>query len=183
MLLILSALPQNANESDKNKLEQLYVKYRNMLFCYALRIMKNREDAEDVLHTAFIKIAKNIRNVEDTESRETASYLIMILKSTAYDFIKGNKHKEEVSIENIGDIAEIDKNIEKLAQHMVYEKIVLAIRNIPSPYNETLYLHYVRDFTVAKTAKLLDRKVSTVKMQLVRGKKLLLEALSEVQYD
>ena len=56
------------------------------------------------------------------------------------------------------------------------------ITGIPSPYNEVLYLHYAKDYSIKKTAKLLDRKELTVKMQLVRGKKILTEKLSEVLY-
>lgn len=183
MLLILSALPQDAKKEDKDKLEQLYVKYRNILFCYAIRITKNQEDAEDVLHTAFIKIAKNIKNVGEPDSKETVSYLIVILRNTAYDFLKADKRTKEISFDDIGDIADVDKKIEALTESLAYEKIVFAIRKIPSPYNEALYLHYVRDFTVKQTAKLLGRKTETVKIQLVRGKKLLIKALSEVLYD
>ena len=112
-----------------------------MLYACALKIVKNSADAEDVLHDAFIKTAKSIKQIDDIGSRRTAAYLTVITKNTAYD------------------------------------RLIAAIKSVPTPYNEVLFLHYVNELPVKKTAALLERKVSTVKMQLVRGKKLLLQAL------
>ena len=67
--------------------------------------------------------------------------------------------------------------IEEIAEKTEYEKLLAAVKSVPPPYNEVLFLHYVNEMPVKKTAALLGRKVSTVKMQLVRGKKLLLQAL------
>jgi len=67
--------------------------------------------------------------------------------------------------------------IEELAEKTEYEDLIAAIKSVPTPYNEVLFLHYVNELPVKKTAALLERKVSTVKMQIVRGKKLLLQAL------
>jgi DNA-directed RNA polymerase specialized sigma24 family protein len=70
-----------------------------------------------------------------------------------------------------------------LVDKLEYQKIVLAITTIPSPYSEVLYLHFVKDFSIKKTASFLERKSTTVKMQLVRGKRILIERLSEVPYE
>ena len=60
---------------------------------------------------------------------------------------------------------------------MKIKDLIAAIKSVPTPYNEVLFLHYVNELPVKKTAALLERKVSTVKMQLVRGKKLLLQGV------
>ena len=48
------------NTYEKNKFEAIYNMYKNVLFYQALNIVKNENDAEDILQEAFIKIAKNI---------------------------------------------------------------------------------------------------------------------------
>lgn len=53
-----------------------------------MNIVKNEKDAEDVLQEAFIKIAKNIKSISDIKSKETVSFLIVITKNTAYDYIR-----------------------------------------------------------------------------------------------
>ena len=72
--------------------------------------------------------------------------------------------------------------LDNLVSNIEYQEIVSTITNIPSPYNEVLYLHFVKDYSIKKTANILDKKTATVKMQLVRGKKILIDKLSEVLY-
>ena len=182
-MLFLAMITQNCTAEDKSKFEQLYYKYRNTLFFAALNIVKNRTDAEDVLQNVFIKIAKNMNSVGDLESRKTLSYLLVITKNSAYDYMRKNFKSEEIPLESIEEQADFDFSIEKMISSLEYRKTVKAITRVPSPYNEVLYLHYVMDYSVKKTAVILDRKESTVKMQIVRGKKILLEKLSEVQYE
>jgi RNA polymerase sigma-70 factor (ECF subfamily) len=176
LTIILSSV--DLDEKNQNKFENIYYKYRNVLFGYAVKILSNQADAEDVLQETFIKVAKNIKTIKDINSKETNAYLAVILKNTAYDFLRKKSKYNEVDIDGIKEIPE-DDFIESLAGNIQYDRIVDIIKNIPSPYSEVLYLHFVRDFSVKQTAHLLDRKPETVKMQLVRGKRTLIEMLSE----
>lgn len=163
-------------EGEKSKFEKIYRKYRDMLYMCALGIVKNSADAEDVLHDAFIKIAKNIKQVDGIDSKSTAAYLAVITKNTAYDRLRRLKRLNETPIEDCL-LAADDALIEEIAEKTEYKDLIAAVKSVPAPYNEVLFLHYVNEMSVKKTAALLGRKVSTVKMQLVRGKKLLLQAL------
>ena len=163
-------------EGEKGKFEVIYYRYRDMLYMCALGIVKNSADAEDVLHDAFIKIAKNIKQIDDINSKSTAAYLAVITKNTAYDRLRRLKRIIQTAIEDC-ILAADDTLIEEIAEKTEYEKLLAAVKSVPPPYNEVLFLHYVNEMPVKKTAALLGRKVSTVKMQLVRGKKLLLLAL------
>ncbi len=180
LALILNTVDLDAK--NKNKFEMIYYKYRNMLFEYALKLVLNRADAEDVLQEAFIKIAKNIKTIRDTNEKETNSYLIMILKNTAYDFLRKKAKLQETDIDGIYEIPS-DDFVESLVNRIEYQKAVEVIKGIPSPYCEVLYLHFVRDLSVKQTARLLDRKSETVKMQLIRGKRILKQRLLEVPYE
>ena len=55
--------------------------------------------------------------------------------------------------------------------------VLQAIQCLGDPYREVLYYHFVVELSLVEVAKLLDRKHGLVKMQAVRGKKRLLEAL------
>ena len=170
-------------KADKNKFELLYYRYRDILFNCAINIVKNKTDAEDVLQNAFIKIARNIKCVNDIKSKETMSFLIVITKNCAYDFIRKNNKIKEVSIEDLEELNISDEAIESIVSELQYKKIVEVIKSIPSPYIEVLFLHYVNDYSIKKTANILKRKQATVKMQIVRGKKILIEKLQEAQYE
>lgn len=177
--IIFSAVELSADE--KNKFESIYNKHKNALFHKAMSIVKNEKDAEDILQEVFIKVARNIRSIGDVKSKETLSFLMVITKNTAYDYIKKSSKIIEISFEDDQSIID-EKSLPDLLGNIEYQEIVSVITDIPSPYNEVLYLHYVKDFSIKKSASILNRKAATVKMQLVRGKKILIKKLSEVPY-
>lgn len=181
MLITVFAVVELENK-QKDKFREIYQKYKNLLFIYAKNIVEDSYDAEDVLQNAFIRIAKNIDSIGSIEDKETVSFLIIITKSAAYDFLRKKSRCKEIDLDEALQIAGADGVIEELISKLNYEKIVLCIKKIPSPYMEVLYFHYVKDYSINKTAKLLNRKIGTVKMQLVRGKKILIKELSEVLY-
>ena len=177
--IILSSVDLNTEE--KSKFESIYYRHKNALYHQAMSIVKNEKDAEDVLQEAFIKIAKNIKSISDIKSKETVSFLIVITKNTAYDYIRKSSKIIELPLsETEGALDE--SALDNLVSNIEYQEIVSTITNIPSPYNEVLYLHFVKDYSIKKTANILDKKTATVKMQLVRGKKILIDKLSEVLY-
>ena len=177
--IIISAA--NLNSDEKIKFEEIYYAHKNTLFYQAKKIVKNENDAEDVLQETFIKIAKNIKSIANIKSKETLSFLIVVTKNTAYDYIRKTSKTIELPLSETESFID-ESALENLVNNIEYEQIVSVITSIPTPYNEVLYLHYVKDFSVKKTADILNKKTATVKMQLVRGKKLLIEKLSEVFY-
>ena len=179
LFCVLNAVPLESDEQEK--FEKIYYKYRKTLFSCAFSIVLNRHDAEDVLHTAFVKITQNIKKIEDINSKQTASFLIIITKNTALDFLRTDHKNAQESISE--DVAYSKDLLEQLLSRLEYQKIVTVIKELKPPYNEVLYLHFVNDLSIRQTAKLLNRKEKTVKMQLVRGKKILVSKLSEVLYE
>lgn len=161
-------------KSEKVTFEKLYYSYRDMLYTTALGIVKNPADAEDVLQNAFIKISKNLNCIKDVGSKSTAAFLAVITKNSAYDFLRSHNKYRELPLAD-ADFSVSDDIIEQISLKTDYEKLVAIIKSIPSPYNEVLFLHFVYELSVKETAHILSRKTSTVKQQLVRGKKLLLE--------
>ncbi|MDD4296801.1 MAG: sigma factor [Ruminiclostridium sp.] len=48
------------SEGDKTKFEQIYLKYRELLFYVAIKILRNEHNAEDAVHQAFLSILENL---------------------------------------------------------------------------------------------------------------------------
>ncbi|MGV8153540.1 MAG: hypothetical protein ACLKAO_04440 [Alkaliphilus sp.] len=57
MLIYLSLLQ---DENEKNKFEQLYLEYKQIMFYVAKGILKDEHLAEDSLHQAFLKLVDNL---------------------------------------------------------------------------------------------------------------------------
>ncbi len=76
----------------------------------------------------------------------------------------------------------IENELDHIMADINYADLCRCIRDLPSPYSEVLYFHFVYDYSLKRTADILDRKPATVKMQLVRGKKILTNKLTEAHY-
>ena len=163
-------------ESDKEKFERIYHLYAKRMLKMAYSVLHNRSQCEDVVHEAFIKIARNIKAVDEVDSVKTLSYVLKATKNTAINWDK--KHQKEKSTVKLDDCEKLsdDDFIERLDIGNTYNRVVEAILSL-----DVLYYHFVCEMSVNSISDLLGRKTSTVKQQLVRGKKILLEKLREEQ--
>lgn len=178
---MLSSFTMNLDDADALKFENIYYTYRSMMFNLAKSIVKNQTDAEDILQNALMKVADNLFCIEEIHSKKAKSFLITVTKNTALDFLR-RQNGNEVPLDSLQADRVSDGELEDLVSLISYKDLCKCIQNLPSPYNEVLYFRFVYDYSIKQTAKILDRKVSTVKMQLVRGKKILVLKMREVQY-
>lgn len=69
--------------------------------------------------------------------------------------------------------------LDVVCDQVTYKETIAIIDQLDDRYKEVLYYHCILGFSVPEVASLLNRKVSTVKQQLVRGKKALMVLLAE----
>lgn len=172
--------------NSKSKFEEIYLSYRKQMLALSLSILHNEEDAEDVVHNVFLCIAtKHMAFISSIEnSNDLRNYLLKATKNTALNEIK-KKTRTNIPLDSVIDydkgkplVLSDDEFVDLLCTKMEYTNVVKAIQSIGEPYKDVLYYHFVLELSVPDTAKHLNRKTDTVKKQLQRGKKLLLELLT-----
>lgn len=173
------------DENDKELFANIYYSYRKQMISVAIPIVKNNDDAEDVVEDVFLRIAqKNFDVVRSIDNQtDLRNYLLKAAKNTAISKSKSKK-KDNTSLDtvseyNMAEIKELsdDTFIEVLCNKIDYDQIVAAIKNLSEKYRDVLYYHFVMELTVPQTAKALNQSLPTTKKQLVRGKKMLLSLL------
>ena len=144
----------------------------------AYSILHNKADAEDAVHDTFIKIARNMKSIDDPDSDKTLWYVLKAVKNTAINILY--KNERVTSFDEVGDVEKMtDENFfERLGISENYKEVVDAIRGLDDTYRDAMFYHFVSEMKISEIAELLGRKKSTVQQQLVRGKKLLLEILA-----
>lgn len=176
LLFYLNAI---SDDDSKRTFEYYYVTYRRHMFYAAKSVLHNDSDAEDAVHNAFIGIAKHIDVLLSAGEDQGRSYCIKAAKNAALNIARKNSHTDSVvSIEDMYDVAD-ERAFEELIDNSEYQDVLDVIRNMDDVYRDVLYLRYVMDMPVKKIAQVQGRKEATVKQQLVRGKKMLISALSE----
>lgn len=167
------------NEDDKIKFEDIYNKYKKMMFWIASQILTDERDIDEVVQDSFIKIIKNLDKIEKINSKKTKSFISIIVKNTAIDaYRKVFSNRVEVELED-NLIFPSDK-LEEIETEGLND-IEIAIMKLPEIYKELFLLKYSHELENCEIAKLLDIKESTVRVRLARGKEKLEFILNKME--
>lgn len=74
-------------DEDKSKFEEIYQEYRNLMYYVAYKRMQHEQDAEDVVHHVFVKIAENIKNIEPV-SPKTKQLIVTMVDNRVTDVFR-----------------------------------------------------------------------------------------------
>ena len=180
MLTVLLSVIEDDNYRDK--FEEIYNTYRKQMFFMAKSILVNDADAEDAVHTVFLKIAqKYISSIVKIENpTDLRNYLLTATKNTALNILKKkNKiiHVSDIVFENEKYVSDDNEFIEYIIAKFEAEQIMTEIKKLNSSYRDVLYLYFVLEMPPKTIAKQLGKKSDTVKKQILRGKSILLNNL------
>lgn len=81
MLLLISGL---GDENTKLEFGQIYEKNYRTMYYVALKILKNKEEAEDAVHGAFVKLAEKYDTYRHLTSQEMTSLCVIIVKTNVW---------------------------------------------------------------------------------------------------
>lgn len=173
MLIYLSLID---TEDGKCKFEEMYNSYKKTMFYVANDILKDNLQAEDVVHTSFIKIINNLDKIEEVHCNKTKGFIVTITRNTAIDFYRKNKREKE-KIEKIKESQKISENIEV----DTIDDIQRAILKLPHKYKSVFSLKYYQGLDYEEISELLDIKESSVRSRISRGKDKLKKILEEMK--
>ena len=169
---------QIKDELQREKLRKLYEKYKNRMYISACRILNDPQKAEDAVHDSFIAISRNIEKIDDVDSLKAASYCIKAAKNTAFNQVK-KSFNEIPSLMNDEDIFFEENMLDMICTKDNYNKVVDSILRLDEKYRDVLSLYYLNELTVSEIADLLSRKEGTVKQQLARGRRKLINMIEK----
>jgi len=187
---------------DVNSFEQIVEKYKDKALALSMRILKNKEDAEDSLQEAFIKTFRAIIENQFEERAKFSTYLYRIvyntaidnykkLKSRTYNLLRIDDGSSGNSDSEIGDITNFEIKIDavKYDQGSAYRTDKKALDNevqdfvsrflseIPEKYSVILTLFYINDLSHEEISEMMNLPLGTVKNRIFRAKDKLKEIM------
>ena len=139
--------------------------YGNMLYRICLVSLGNAADAEDAVQDAFLKYMQKAPAFESAEHEK--AWLIRVAVNTCKDIIK--RRRPQVDIETVQQSVPEQESGEVMA----------ALMTLPEKFRTVLVLHCVEGYSVAETAKMINKSPSAVKMRLQKARRLFEEAYAE----
>ncbi len=145
---------------------ELYEKYKSRLMGLSVRYTKFREEAEDVFQEAFVKIFKNIKQLQKVESLE--KWMKQTLVNTAINYYhKQKRHKGHVDYEVV-QIANAD--YEKIIGRLANDELLTVINRLPEGYKMVFNLYVIENYNHKEIGEMLKISENTSKSQLSRAK-------------
>lgn len=162
------------NQEDKNKFEEIYYKYKNLMLNRAYDILNDSGLAEDAVQNSFLIILKNISKINDIESKKTKGYVLVITENSAKK-IYNKEHKiiktdfqDYEPVSNVEDSFESKNSVEVLKEQ---------IESLADIYSSVMILKYFNDLNDKEIASALSISVPTVRKRILRGRKILLSSI------
>lgn len=172
-----------AKKGDQKAFTALMDKYKNSLYHLILKIVKSPEDAEDLMIESFAKAFDRLGQYSFDYAFST--WLYKIASNTSIDFLR-KKRIQKISLENEGQdlIDQLGFNTgtnpeTDLIKDQRIKQMQLAVSEMDEIFSRVISLRYFKEYSYEEISKALDIPVSTIKVQLYRAKKLLLEKIKD----
>lgn len=146
---------------DEIKFKEIYDRNIDAVYKVSFSYMKNKHDAEDVVQDAFVQLIR--KNPQFENEKHERAWLIVTASNLCKNSLKSWKRKNEDIEDYESELIEENKQDDTL-------QIVL---NLPEKYKTVIYLYYYEGYSSIEIAKAMDKKESTVRSLLKRGRDIL----------
>lgn len=181
-----------SDPDDQEKMARLYNKYRQLMIQVAVGTLKSPHDAEDAVHEAFIRVAKNLHKIHGVNRLETKIYLVTIVRRVCYSMGAKNSKRLRQSVQYDDEIEEnivesiLDKSplpADIAHRHSVREILMNAIDKLKPGQRDVLVLYYMEEKSAAEVADLLCISTNAVYKRLKNATEIVKGILLEEGYD
>ena len=165
-------------KGDTRSFGTLVERYQDFVFTIAFRIVKVREEAEEVAQDTFVKAYESLNSFRG-DSR-FSSWLYSIAYRKALDSLRKNKKfKASEIIDDIteGTINDIDNALEYLQSEERRKVIQDCILKLPGEDAAIITLYYFKDHSVREISQITDLSEDNIKVKLYRSRKKLFALL------
>ncbi len=156
----------------------LVEKHSDMAFTIANKIVRSREDAEEIAQDAFIKAYQSLRSFKGESKFST--WLYRIVYNAAISHTRRKKQNfTQLDERVISDATEdeIFENLDTLDAEHQSKLVNEAINNLPADESAIVTLFYLKENTIEDISQITGLSVSNVKVKLFRIRKKLHEEL------
>lgn len=145
------------------------------MFGAALRILKSREEAEDVVQDCFIKGFQKMYQLK--EDANLGAWLKRIVVNKSLDVIRNNK--KIIWVEETLILEKETEEEDEIEDNISIDFIKNCINKLKEKYSIILTLYLIENYNHREIGELLNIKESTVRNQYKRGKEQLLKLIKK----
>lgn len=164
-------------------LEALLLPVLDRAYSYALRLVRNRADAEDLVQEAALAAARGFSGFE--QGTNFGAWYFRILTNCFYARHRRRETTADADLDEIPDLYLYERAADlglhgtspdpagELLASIDRDQIDEALVSLPNEYRVVAALYFVQDFSYAEIADVVNVPVGTVRSRLHRARKLL----------
>ncbi|MEX0995207.1 MAG: sigma-70 family RNA polymerase sigma factor [Balneolaceae bacterium] len=175
-----------AVEGDEQAYAKLMEKYQRALYYHIVKMVKEKEQVEDLVQEAFMKAFDNLSSYNTRYAFST--WLYRIATNHTIDYLRKKKLNTlsiyepvntgdgDMEIQIPDDSYETDRGIiRKQRQKMIRN----AIHNLPEKYRQVIEMRHMEEKSYQEISDLLDLPLGTVKAHIFRAREMLYKELKD----
>jgi RNA polymerase sigma-70 factor (ECF subfamily) len=180
-----AALIERSRRGETEAFESLMAKYANLVGSIAYNIIGDVHVAGDITQDTFLKVYRNLENLEDP--RRFKGWLCSIVRTTCVDYLRKERIKP-ASLEKIAEdgvepqgeflgavFKQTSTELEELR-----EKILHIVNGLPRIYQQIILLRHLRKMTYREMSDFLGLPIATIESRLYRARLMLKDKLMDL---
>ncbi|MBK8171394.1 MAG: sigma-70 family RNA polymerase sigma factor [Sandaracinaceae bacterium] len=189
------ALVERVQRGDEAAFRLLFEKYNRRAYAVALGVVKDKQDAHDVVQDAFIKVHRHIGNFQGTSSFYT--WLYRILMNLAIDHVRKHQKNKKLDYDDrvqrdSGEIAASGLPMQSMndgnpsrvsARKELSAKLQAALMELPEYHRAVILLREVEGLSYEEMSDVLKVPKGTIMSRLFHARKKMQESLREYVGD
>ena len=142
---------------------EICTKYGDRLYAAAFNITRQRQDAEDAVQEALLRLYRSDKEFESEE--HVKAWLIRVTINIAKSTCNSFWHKNRVPYEDYMDDIPFEEESDR--------DLMEAVLSLPDKYRIIVHLYYYEGYKTREIADTLKLSENTVKTRLLQSRKLL----------
>ncbi len=154
---------------------EIVTRYKDAVFGLCLGFLRNRADAEDITHDAFLRAYVNLRRYR--LDKRFSTWVFTIAANLCRNRLRYRRNHPVFELENdSGGGTDPAREVAKEERHV---RVREALERLPYAYRAPLVLRFYNDLSYREIGDILGIPEGTVKTRIHRGKAMLKEQLGE----
>ncbi len=166
-------------QGDTQAFAVLVDRYKHMVFTLAMKMLKNKEEAEEVAQDVFLKVFQALPTFKGDSKFSTWIYRIAYNRSLDYLKKQGRTlNTTAIDAQKEFNIPALDNTLDVLDSKERKHTIKEAMNELAADDTLVLTLHYFEELSLKEISKVMGITVDNVKVRLFRSRKRLAAILT-----
>ncbi len=162
-------LIERLRRGDKSAFREIYARYSQVVFNLAFRMLRSREEAEEVVQEIFLQVW-NKADTYDSERGAISTWIVNIARSRSIDKLRTLGYREqttELIEERVNSKSDLSRIIEEREES---RKVIReALDSLPENQRIAIEMVFFEGLTHIEAAEKLNEPVGTIKTRIRLG--------------